>query len=157
MSNGSDVGKTDDLHPPIRLAGEEFRASKQFVAGTHRAMDPAKTLERIRPHLSKAGVTRVADITGLDTIGIPVAISVRPGSGTLAVDSGKGATLIAAATSASMEAIERFVGEEDHVCDAVGTINELGDRLSVAPDRFPVLSHATIRNDKEFSWSEMWD
>ena len=157
MSNGSDVGKTDDLHPPIRLAGEEFRASKEFVAGTHRAMDPAKTLERIRPHLSKAGVTRVADITGLDTVGIPVAISVRPGSGTLAVDSGKGATLIAAATSASMEAIERFVGEEDHVCDAVGTINELGDRLSVAPDRFPVLSHATIRRDKEFSWSEMWD
>ena len=133
----------DDPHPPIRLGDQEIREYKEWVAGTHRAMDPALTLNRIRPHLHKAGITRVADITGLDTVGIPVVVAMRPASGSLAVEAGKGATLHAAATSATMEAIERFVGEENPVRDLVATVGQVRDRLAVPADQFPLMAHAT--------------
>lgn len=146
-----------DAHRPILLAGEEIRADKEWVAGTHRAMDPAITLARIRPHLHKAGITRVADITGLDTIGIPVVIATRPASGSLAVEAGKGATLEAAATSATMEAIERFVGEECPVRDLLATVNEVRDDLAVPADAFPLMTRARVVEDRAFGWSWMWD
>ena len=146
-----------DPHPAIRLGSQEFRADKEWVAGTHRAMDPALTLARIRPHLHKAGVTRVADITGLDTIGIPVVIATRPASGSLAVEAGKGATLQAAAASATMEAIERFVGEEDDVRDLVATVDEVSGRLAVPIERFPLMARSRVVAGREFPWSNMWD
>ncbi|MBM3670133.1 MAG: hypothetical protein FJW97_09005 [Actinobacteria bacterium] len=146
-----------DSHPAIRLGSQEYRADKEWVSGTHRAMDPALTLARIRPHLHKAGITRVADITELDTIGIPVVIATRPASGSLAVEAGKGATLEAAAASATMEAIERFVGEEDDVRDLVATVDEVGDRVAVPIEHFPLLTHARVATSRAFGWSHMWD
>jgi ribosomal protein S12 methylthiotransferase accessory factor len=147
-------GATDvDHYPPITIAGQELRAPKDWVKGTHRAMEPVKTLERIRPHLPKAGITRVADITGLDDVGIPVVVAVRPGSGSLAVEAGKGATLHAAATSAAMEAIERFVAEENPCDDVRGTINQVGDRLPCAPEAFSRLSRATLNYDRAMNWT----
>lgn len=71
----------------------------------------AETWARIRPVLSGLGVTRVADITGLDTIGIPVATAYRPNSRSLAVSQGKGPTRQAAMVSAAMEAIEHAHAE----------------------------------------------
>lgn len=146
-----------DSHPAIRLGSQEYRADKEWVSGTHRAMDPALTLARIRPHLHKAGITRVADITDLDTIGIPVVIATRPASGSLAVEAGKGATLEAAAASATMEAIERFVGEEDDFRDLVATVDEVGDRVAVPIEHFPLLTHARVATSRAFPWSRMWD
>lgn len=72
------------------------------------AADAGALLELMRPALPGMGVSRVADITGLDRIGIPVAISVRPDSMSLAVDGGKGMTRDAAMASAVMESAERF-------------------------------------------------
>ena len=142
-------------HPPIIVNGTEHRAPKEWVRGTHRAMDPKLTLDRIRPHLPKAGITRVADITGLDTVGIPVVVAVRPASGSLAVEAGKGATLHAAATSACMEAIERFIGEEAPTADVIATPRELGDRLAVPAASFPTMRHATVLEHREYAFSEM--
>jgi len=51
-------------------------ARKLDLGGTFRACDPAETFARLRPILPKVGITRVADVTGLDRIGIPVAMSV---------------------------------------------------------------------------------
>ena len=45
---------------------------------TQRAVDPAVTLERIERLLPTIGITRVADITGLDRVGIPVFSCIRP-------------------------------------------------------------------------------
>ncbi len=52
------------------------------------------TLRRIEPLTRKAGITRVADITRLDRIGIPVFSSIRPeaGTGAISVYNGKGLT-----------------------------------------------------------------
>lgn len=157
MRQIASVSPEIDSHPAIRLGTQELRAEKEWVAGTHRAMDPALTLARIQPHLHKAGITRVADITGLDTIGIPVVIATRPASGSLAVEAGKGATLEAAAASAAMEAIERFVGEEDDVRDLVATVDEVSGRLAVPIERFPRMAHARVAAGRAFPWSSMWD
>lgn len=144
-----------DIAPALVHAGLEHRADKEWVRGTHRAMDPALTLARIRPHLHRAGITRVADITGLDSMGVPVAVAIRPASGTLAVEGGKGITRAAAFTSAAMEAIERFVGEEDPIVDVVDTPAEVSEALPVAPDAFPLLRYASVSSRRRYEWSRM--
>jgi len=50
-----------------------------------RAIAPGQTLSRIRPLFPALGITRVGLLTGLDTIGIPVAFATRPNSHTLSV------------------------------------------------------------------------
>jgi ribosomal protein S12 methylthiotransferase accessory factor len=57
------------------------------------------------------GITRVANITGLDVIGIPVAAAYRPNSRNIAVSQGKGLDLVSAKVSALMESIESFHAE----------------------------------------------
>jgi YcaO-like protein with predicted kinase domain len=58
------------------------------------------------------GITRLGNITGLDRIGIPVAIAVRPNSRSVSVSQGKGLELPQAMASALMEACEIFHAEE---------------------------------------------
>jgi ribosomal protein S12 methylthiotransferase accessory factor len=79
---------------------------KRFRRGAHRLCPPAETLSHIAPIARALGVTRLADVTGLDRIGIPVFQAVRPLSRSLSVSQGKGATPDAARVSALMEAIE---------------------------------------------------
>lgn len=47
-------------------------APKLWTEDGHRTVDPATTFKRIEPLCKTAGITRVADITGLDRVGIPV-------------------------------------------------------------------------------------
>ncbi|TDA37615.1 MAG: YcaO-related McrA-glycine thioamidation protein [Candidatus Methanomethylicota archaeon] len=86
---------------------------KRYKEGTHRARLPNETLEWLEEIYSKADITRVADITGLDRIGIPVFTAMRPlaAEGAITVYTGKGHTPQEAKISAIMEAIERFSGE----------------------------------------------
>jgi putative methanogenesis marker protein 1 len=86
---------------------------KGYKKGTHRAVTPEETLARIEPKMPAAGVTRVADITGLDRIGISVFSSIRPTAegGAVSVYNGKGTTPEEAKVSAMMEAIERYSAE----------------------------------------------
>jgi ribosomal protein S12 methylthiotransferase accessory factor len=45
---------------------------KGYSRGTHRAIPPEATLERVEPRMASFGITRCADVTMLDCIGIPV-------------------------------------------------------------------------------------
>lgn len=85
---------------------------KLFRQGTHRTIGPSDTLARVRPHMARMGITRIGNITGLDRIGIPVAIAVRPNSRSVSVSQGKGLELPQAMASALMEASEGFHAEE---------------------------------------------
>ncbi len=58
------------------------------------------------------GITRLGNITGLDRIGIPVAVAVRPNSSSVSVSQGKGLDPPQAMVSALMEAAEGFHAEE---------------------------------------------
>jgi thioglycine synthase len=86
---------------------------KIYQQETHRTKSPEETYEKIKDLLVPAGITRVADITGLDRIGIPVFSCIRPiaAEGAITVYNGKGATSIAARVSAIMEGLERYSAE----------------------------------------------
>ncbi|MEU8269412.1 YcaO-like family protein [Sphaerisporangium sp. NPDC049002] len=86
--------------------------SKVRLPGTDRAHDPAATLEMAGRAARKVGITRVADITRLDTIGIPTFQAIRPTSQTLAVSQGKGVTPELARLSATMESVELWHAEQ---------------------------------------------
>ena len=79
----------------------------------YRTEDPDKTLSRIEPLTKKAGISRIADITGLDRIGIPVFSTIRPSAetGAISIYNGKGLTPTQARISAIMEGIERYSAE----------------------------------------------
>lgn len=57
------------------------------------------------------GVTRLADITGLDICGLPVVSAIRPYSRSLSVATGRGATSAEARLSALLEAAEAYHAE----------------------------------------------
>jgi ribosomal protein S12 methylthiotransferase accessory factor len=86
-------------------------ATKGFWAGTHRLVPPEETLARVRPLLRRAGITRVANVTGLDCIGLPVVMVCRPNARALSVSQGKGLTLPAAEASGIMESLEAYHAE----------------------------------------------
>jgi YcaO-like protein with predicted kinase domain len=88
------------------------RAPKAFRDGTHRSISPDDTIARVRCHGARMGITRLGNITGLDHIGIPVAIAVRPKSRSISVCQGKGLGLPQAFASALMEAAEFYHSEE---------------------------------------------
>jgi ribosomal protein S12 methylthiotransferase accessory factor len=81
------------------------------LRGTVRACRAEETLRRIEPHFTRFGITRYADVTRLDCLGIPVVVCVRPNSKTLAVTQGKGTTLALAVVSAVMESTELYHSE----------------------------------------------
>ncbi|WP_280249229.1 YcaO-like family protein [Nocardia abscessus] len=76
------------------------------LPGTYRAREPEQTWELVAPLLSDFGITRVAEVTDFDCIGIPVVMATRPMSETLVVSQGKGMTPLLARLSAVMECIE---------------------------------------------------
>jgi ribosomal protein S12 methylthiotransferase accessory factor len=85
---------------------------KAFRRGTNRIAAPSETLARFRRCAMRMGITRLGNVTGLDRIGIPVAIAVRPNSRSVSVSQGKGLDLTQAMASALMEAAEGFHAEE---------------------------------------------
>jgi YcaO-like protein with predicted kinase domain len=92
----------------------EWRSSRPAVGrhdATHRLFPPEETLRRVLPFMKEAGITRVANVTNLDIVGIPVVNTYRPNSRSIAVSQGTGLTLAAAKASGVMEALELFVAE----------------------------------------------
>ncbi len=77
-----------------------------YRTGTYRSASPESTRDRIRPMLDRFSITRVADITDLDEIGLPTMVCYRPDSKTLTVSIGTGIEPAQAFVSAVMEAIE---------------------------------------------------
>ena len=78
------------------------------LGGTIRTRVPSETLEITKPYIEKAGISRIANITGLDCLNIPVYTCYRPNSKNLSTSQGKGLTDELALCSAIMEAIEHY-------------------------------------------------
>jgi ribosomal protein S12 methylthiotransferase accessory factor len=104
-----------------------------------RGKPPEATLARLRPMLPRFGITRVGMLTGLDTVGIPVAAAYRPNSRSIAVHQGKGRTLAAAKVSAVMEAVECWHAEAAELPLRLGNADEvLRHGPTVVPGRLPL-------------------
>ncbi|AKB42202.1 YcaO-related McrA-glycine thioamidation protein [Methanosarcina mazei] len=87
--------------------------SLSYIEGTQRVYDEATTLENTKNQIKKIGVTRIADITNLDRLGVPIFSSIRPSAapGAISIYSGKGSTEQRARISAIMESFERCLAE----------------------------------------------
>lgn len=94
-----------------QVPSADINQPKVVTAGTHRVCTPGQTWSRILPLLARAGITRLADVTWLDDIGIPVYQAIRPKSRSLSVSQGKGITAELAKVSAVMESIESWSAE----------------------------------------------
>ena len=89
--------------------GAQLRPAAVKAPGGPR--NPAALLRDLSLHFGALGITRLANQTGLDRIGIPCYAAVRPNSATLASHQGKGVDDISAQISAVMEAAEYAVAE----------------------------------------------
>jgi ribosomal protein S12 methylthiotransferase accessory factor len=98
------------------------------------------------------GVTRLADVTGLDRIGLPVWQAVRPWARSLSVHQGKGVTAAAARLGACMEAIECSHAENWSAPLRHAALDDLpdGERALVADD-FAVRRGA-VADDQRLDW-----
>lgn len=83
-----------------------MKAKKMIENIQQRARTTKEVLNLVNPLKKEIGVTRLADITHLDNIGIPVYCSYRPKGYVLQANAGKGYTHEAAQCSAMMEALE---------------------------------------------------
>lgn len=107
------------------LALADSSAAKGYRSGTHRLVAPAETVARIARLAPALGITRVANVTGLDTVGLPVVMVCRPNSRSLSVAQGKGLSLEAAKASGLMESVESYHGERITLPVKLATYNEL--------------------------------
>lgn len=131
---------------------------KQYLRGTHRAIAPAETLARFSRHASRMGITRLAEVTGLDYLGIPVFMACRPNARSLSVSQGKGLDRDAARASGFMEAAELYHAEHVDLPVRWATRIELARRREVVDLKsLPRLRGGRLTERTELPWIEARD
>jgi len=142
----------------INFRERAYRVAKRYWYGTHRTASPSETLERVRPYFKSIGLTRIANITGLDKIGIPVTISIRPNSYSVATSSGKGTTLEAAMVSAAMESIELYCAETIDLPEINLSYAQLAQKYQVIPlEKLPLRESSLFQVNRPEQWCFGWD
>jgi YcaO-like protein with predicted kinase domain len=125
---------------------------KGHRADAQRAISPEQTLQRVRGRFHAIGLTRLANVTGLDALGIPVVLSVRPQAGYLSVDGGKGFSLAAAMASAAMECFERHAGENTPFPRFRSTYGDLADDERIPLQQLPLSRKSLFSSDLPEEW-----
>lgn len=129
--------------------------TKAYRLGTHRTLTPEDTFNRIQPLLGPMGITRVANVTGLDRVGIPVYNSFRPHSRSISVSQGKGFEPMAAKVSAIMESVETFHAESMANPVLYGSVNEMKDQFDLADtDNMARAGSKALSDDVSIFWTE---
>jgi len=142
----------------LSAALQSHATDKAYALGTHRICDPAETYRRIAPLFPLMGLTRVADVTGLDSIGIPVCMAVRPNSKSLSVSQGKGSTLMAAKVSAAMESIELFHAENIQADLVTASYSEMSRRAdTLDPLEMGLTPNSHYHPDLPIPWIKGYD
>jgi YcaO-like protein with predicted kinase domain len=108
-------------------------------------------LRRIEPVAREIGVTRLANITHLDTLGFPVWTAIRPDSRGLSVSQGKGVADEDAKVGALMESIECWHAEQS----MDGLVYESPARLgtdALDPAVLAAVPHVRFSPDEPMLW-----
>lgn len=135
------------------LFGNEQRSRKRFRRATDRACSPQETVERFGPLMPTMGITRLANVTGLDRLGLPVYMAVRPNSRSLAVSQGKGFDASAAKASALMESIELWHAENVSLDTVMASYSSLSGRARVVDvTALPRPKGVELDLDAEIAW-----
>ncbi len=120
----------DERHDALREVIELHEAMSSPVPAQPIELDDDgklhRTLAEIEPFLPDLGITRVGDVTDLDTIGIPVWFACRPNARSLSVSQGKGLHESQARTSAVMESIEHAIAERpQRIVTRLGSVRSM--------------------------------
>lgn len=144
-----------------RIPGDPMQLQpcrKTYNNETQRAVPLEETLARIEPKVPAAGITRVADITSLDRIGIPVFSCIRPTAeaGAITVYNGKGATVEESRISAIMEGIERYSSELHDRRVTLAPYQEMLAHGNVIDPKDLILPEGSD-TDRLIAWTEGYD
>jgi ribosomal protein S12 methylthiotransferase accessory factor len=113
-----------------------------------------QTWRRFAPKQARAGITRLADLTGLDTLGIPVFAAIRPMGKSLSTQQGKGVTTETARISALMEALETWSAENIARPVTRGSYRTLAKRKVVVDIRKLPRAVKRLDLDARLDWIE---
>lgn len=156
-------GTTDDFSANLENSWDVMKSLANFGEarkyggpGVTRTLAPEETISRAKRLMRAVGVTRVGDITGLDRIGIPTFISVRPkdmGPG-ISYYNGKGVTKADSEAGAMMEAIERYSGERFIGPARIASCRDLRDAREkfVSPDQLIAPRLTSVDDDTPLEW-----
>jgi len=142
----------------VRAFDDVGHANALDLGGTIRADDPDSTLARARKVLRDVGITRIGNVTGLDHVGVPTWMVVRPLSKSLTVAQGKGLTHLLAQASGVMESIELHHAENFAPRGHVKSLRAAALDASYAnPLLLPIQPGAELREDSDTEWIEGTD
>ncbi len=134
------------------------KSPKSYLHDTHRLRSPEETLAAVAPVLRDMGITRIANLTGLDRVGLPTVMVTRPNSRSVAVSLGKGLSLSAAQASGVMEAIESWHAERVELPLRLSSHADLAaDQTVVAVDRLPRVTGGNFDPHTAILWVQGLD
>jgi YcaO-like protein with predicted kinase domain len=128
---------------------------KQALFNGSRVIPTEHTWSAIKPILKDFGITRVGEITGLDRVGLPVWIAIRPNARTLSASQGKGLDDSAAKVSAAMEALEVAHAEQPQLpltYDTASGIAGAGDVVDLRT--LPRIRNSLFGTKREMPWTK---
>ncbi|HEY9245534.1 MAG TPA: YcaO-related McrA-glycine thioamidation protein [Candidatus Methanoperedens sp.] len=137
----------------------EINPNIKYLEGTQRVLDPETTLSRTTALLPRIGVTRIANITDLDRVGIPVFSAIRPSAaaGAISIYSGKGVNETNARISAIMESFERCLAEQPEISINLPGIplnaERTNDTYESLSESYPALYPDTLLLPRPFPYS----
>jgi YcaO-like protein with predicted kinase domain len=138
----------------LRFSGRPLEARAVLRDGTYRAATLAQTWRRFAPLARRAEITRLAELTGLDTLGIPVYSAVRPMGRSLSTQQGKGLTPLAAKVSALMESLETWSAEHVALPVTRGSYRALARTRAVIDVRRLARPRGRLDLDARWRWVE---
>lgn len=147
----------DDPHIARLAEAVGGSVPKLFRRGTHRTKTPEATLACVKPYARRMGITRLGNVTGLDRIGIPVTIAVRPNSRSFSVSQGKGANFSQAFASALMEAVELFHAEDIDDRTTLASFRDLSAQACVAMPCSLGATGGPLPEALELAWIQGYD
>ncbi len=130
------------------------------ASNSERVVSAEQTLLHAHGIAAVKGVTRLANITGLDRVGIPVHSAILPRSDDgLSVFTGKGLTAIDSRAGALMEAIERQTALYAEVPQIEGSYRKLRNGAIAVAD--PLSFNHKLRDEydehREYRWMQAYD
>lgn len=144
----------------MNLWGRVYRQAKALGSGTYRIRPPGETLRDYWRFAPLMGITRIANITGLDNIGLPVYACMRPNSRSLSVSQGKGLDSDSAKASAFMESVEHWHGERVELAgrnESYSSLHRENEGGVVDVFALPLAKGARPQAHLPLWWNSGWD
>lgn len=126
---------------------------------SHRTVPPSETEARLKKCASKIPITRVADLTPLDPLGLPVFSATTPLAVDLTTHLGKGLDACSARVSAMTEALERHCAESTTRPVLKMSYLEMANAgyQMADPGTFELPADSSYQDHQTISWVEGWD